>query len=348
MAATRKIYFVSEHSNVSVWHGGIGPMDIEKILLRNNAIAIKFPYHFNFSIKAKIARFLYLIKTFLAVKRGSIVVFQHPLYARMDRILIRILRLRKTIAIICLIDDIDGLKDGDDNLLKTEMHSFKQDEYFIVHNSNMNVWLKSFHPDAKSSLLQCFDFLTSYEAYHRTKTNTIVFAGNLEKSRFLELLHIWPTKNPTLNINLYGPGLTDAMLQAKNVIYKGLHLPYSLPPVIEGSFGLIWDGDSIEQPSGSLGHYMHYINHHKLSLYVVCNLPVIVHENTGSAELITKFNIGFTVQNLFEIEDKIHGLSEAEYEIMVDNTRELAKEITSGNCLQKALYEIVSVIEEMK
>jgi hypothetical protein len=348
MTAKGKIYFISEHSNESVWHGGIGPVDIEKILTSNNAIPIRFPHHFDFSIKAKIARFRYLIRTSFAVERGSVVVFQHPLYARMDKLLIHILRLRKTVAIVCLIDDIDGLKDGDDKVLKTEMRSFRRYKYFIVHNPNMNAWLKSFHRAARSTFLQCFDFLTSNEGYHRTKTNTIVFAGNLAKSKFLELLHIWLSKNQTVFINLYGPGISDAMLVAKNVIHKGVHLPHSLPPMIEGSFGLIWDGDDIEQPAGSLGNYMHYINHHKLSLYIVCNLPLIVHENTGSAELIRKFNIGFTVKSLFEIEDKIHELSETEYEIMVRNTRELAKEITAGNCLQKALGEIVSVIEERK
>lgn len=110
-------------------------------------------------------------------------------------------------------------------------------------------------------------------------------------------------------------------------------------------FGLIWDGDGLEQPSGSLGNYMQYISHHKLSLYIVCNLPVIVHEKAGSAQLIKKFNIGFTVNNLFEIEEKINRLSEIEYDSMVQNTYDLATQITSGNNLQTALADLLSKID---
>jgi glycosyltransferase involved in cell wall biosynthesis len=158
------------------------------------------------------------------------------------------------------------------------------------------------------------------------------------------MIDTWLDKSRTLFINLYGPGISDEMLKINRVVYKGLHHPYSLPPAIEGSFGLIWDGDDVETPGGSLGNYMHYINHHKLSLYIVCNLPVIVHENTGSAELVRKLNIGFTVQTLFEVEDRIAKLSEDEYGLMVQNTRELANEITSGNCLKKAISEILCVV----
>jgi hypothetical protein len=208
----------------------------------------------------------------------------------------------------------------------------------------MRAWLKSFHPAAKTSFLHCFDFLATYKDFHRTKTNTIVFAGNLSKSKFLEKLHICANKSRTLNINLYGPGITDAMLQSANVAYKGVHPAYSLPSVIEGSFGLIWDGDGIDTPSGNLGDYMFYINHHKLSLYIVCNLPVIIHESTGSADFVKRFNIGLTVRSLFEVEDKLQRLSEKDYGRMVQNMQQLAKDITSGNFLQNALGELLPVI----
>ena len=345
MNLSGRIYFISEHSNQEIFHGGIGPTDIEKILQRNNAIAIRFPYHFDFSIMAKIARAGYLIKIFFRIKPGSVIVFQHPLYARMNKLLLQLLRLRRGVEIICLIADIDGLKDENEDLLKREMHLFRQYKYFILHNPNMHAWLQSFHPSANCSFLHCFDFLVKNNDYKRSKTSTLVFAGNLQKSRFLEKLHIWLERNASLHIHLYGPHSTDAMLINKNVCYKGLHYPYSLPDMVEGSFGLVWDGDGLEQPSGSLGNYMQYISHHKLSLYIVCKMPVIVHEKAGSAQLVKKFNIGFTVKSLFEIEQKINGLSEMEYDSMVQNTYDLARHITSGNNLQKALIDLLLKIE---
>lgn len=345
MNFSRKIYFISEHSNQLFFHGGIGLKDIENILQSNNATAIRFPFQFDFSIKAKIARIGYLVKMFFAIRNDSVVFFQHPLYARMNKLLLKMLRFKKRVGVICLVADIDGLKDGNEALLKREMHLFRQHKYFIVHNPNMQAWLQSFHPSAICSFLHCFDFLAKNNNYKRSKNNCIVFAANLQKSRFLEKLHTWLEKNVSLCINLYGPHCTDAMLINKNVAYKGLHHPYALPDLVEGSFGLIWDGEGLEQLSGSLGNYMQYISHHKLSLYIVCNLPVIVHEKAGSAQLVKDFNIGFTVNSLFEIEDKINKLSEEAYDTMVHNTYHLGKGITSGNNLQQALTEILEKID---
>jgi hypothetical protein len=346
MIAPGNIYFISEHWNEFINHGGIGPVDIEKILLRNNAIPVRFPYHFDFSIKAKIFRLAYLLKTLVYIKAGSIVIFQHPVDARMNKMLLQLLRLRKRITIVCLVADIDGIKDGDQKLLQREKDSLSNYEYFILHNFNMHQWLKSFHPKANAAYLQFFDFLTNYKEYSRAKSTTVVFAGNLAKSLFLEKLEEWLKANTSIYLNLYGPFVSAAMLKSSNVKFRGLHQPYSLPDLIEGSFGLIWDGDDVKGPVGSLGNYMHYITHHKFSLYILCNLPVILYENAGSAEIVKKFKIGFTVKSLLEIEEKIHSLKDSEYNEMVINTRQLAKEITSGNSLQKALAEILSIIKE--
>lgn len=343
-----KIYFISEHTDPDLVHGGIGPVDIESILVRNNAIPLRFPFHYDFSLSAKTARFLHLVKLFFTIKSGSVVIFQHPLYARMNMLLLRMLRYRPSVRVICIIADIDGLKDGNTRLLDEEKLLFSRYSHFIVHNSNMEKWLKSFHAKAITSSLESFDFLTRYREHQRQKSATIVFAGNLAKSRFLENLDHWVENNPTLFVNLYGPGLTDDMLKSTKVVYKGIFNPYSLPAKIEGSFGLIWDGEGLEKPSGSLGDYMEFISHHKLSLYIVANLPVIVHETAGSAELVKKYHIGFTIQSLFEIENRINDLDATSYHRMVKNTHVLARMITSGQGVENALKRLLEKIETGK
>ena len=340
------IYFVSEHSVDEIFHGGIGPVDIEKILIADKAIPIRFPYHFDFSLKAKVSRARYLLRMWYKIKPGSVVLFQHPLYARMNRALVLILRFKRRINLVCLLADIDGIKDGNKELLEKEKSFFKKFKYFIVHNTNMNIWLKSFHPGASTSSLQWFDFLSTTTSLPRSKSTLIVFAGNLNKSLFLEKLDQWLELHPDLKIHLYGPGFTAAMLKSQAVEFKGLHHPYSLPGLIQGSFGLIWDGEGLEKPSGSLGEYMNYITHHKLSLYVLSNLPVIVYANAGSAELVKMHNIGFTVNSLFEIEQKINNLSELDYQAMVQNTQTLAKKIRSGAGLRSALEEILEEVDK--
>jgi hypothetical protein len=338
---SKTVYFISEHSYQEYTHGGIGPVDIETILLRNRAIPIRFPFHFDFSLKAKIARLYHVVKLSFVIGSRSVVIFQHPLYARIHILLLKLLRLKRSVTVVCLVTDIDGLKAGDGDLLQREKAFFKKYKYFILHNPAMEEWLKAFHPTAICSLLTCFDFLAKESIQIRSKSHTIVFAGNLQKSKFLERLDLWLEKNGSLFINLYGPYVNDAMLKDRRVSYMGLYTPYELPDMLEGSFGLIWDGEGIQHPEGSLGNYMQYISHHKLSLYIVSNLPVILYENAGSAEMVKKFNIGFTVKGLFEIEDKINKLSDEDYNKMVQNTHDLAREITSGNCLAKALGELL-------
>ena len=160
MGSDRKIYFISEHANHEWFHGGIGPVDIERILLREKAHPIKLPYHFDFSIKAKFARLVYLVSVVATLRRGSVLVFQHPLYARMNQLLLVLLRTRPSVNSICLIADIDGLKDGDKNLVEKEKRFFQKFKYFIVHNEKMGHWLRAFHPSAITSSLNCFDFFT--------------------------------------------------------------------------------------------------------------------------------------------------------------------------------------------
>ncbi len=74
-------------------------------------------------------------------------------------------------------------------------------------------------------------------------------------------------------------------------------------------------------------------------------MPIIVYEQAGAAALVAQYNIGITIRSLFEIEEKLQALSDAEYQQMVDNTRDLARQIATGSCLSQALKEIKLVID---
>ncbi len=107
-------YFIAEYLfKQKVYHGGIGNIDIEKILLKNGFIPVQFPYQKNFSVKAKVTRLAFLFKTILFLPASVIVVFQMPLFAKASKWLIRLLAFRKSIKLVCIVTDIDGLKDND-------------------------------------------------------------------------------------------------------------------------------------------------------------------------------------------------------------------------------------------
>lgn len=329
-------YFIQQYSGQEYQHGGIGYTDAERIFAEEGYEPVLFPCQDNFSLLAKLKRLLYLFRMINTIKKRSVIIFIFPVYARMNRLLLKFLT-RKGATPVCFIGDINGLKDGNDELLKKEISFFRRFENFIVHNENMKQWLEKQVPGCKATVIDFFDFLAEPAAQAGVLSSHIVFAGNLEKSGFLEKLSLLSERSPSLFFHLYGHSRTQLIMQQKNVKWEGAGSPYELPGQLKGSFGLVWDGDGIDKPSGSLGDYMHYISHHKLSLYIISGLPVIVPAMAGSATLVNKYKIGFTVNSLFEVEEKINRLSPGEYRQMQENMKPLAARISRGEGLKDAL-----------
>ena len=321
-------------------HGGVTNVDAEKTLFAGGFEPVLFPYQQDFSIKAKLGRMSFLLKKVMAIKKGAVVVFLSPFYARMDKLFIQLLRM-KGITLVCYIVDIDGIKDGNDDLLKEEIAFFRKLKYFIVLNDSMKNWLAETVPGTISAPVYFHTFFTRPVIQQRQRSFEVVFAGNLAKSPFLEYLHLLKQTSPDVHFNVYGPDPTPSMINQENVTYCGVQKPYDLPNKLSGSFGLIWEGNSIEKPEGSIGHYIQYITHHKLSLYIVSGLPVIIAATAGTAPLVEKYKIGVTVKSLFEIEEKIRSISDEDFYQMQINMQPIAEKISNGSYLTNAINEIM-------
>lgn len=327
-------YFISEHSfKEQVVHGTIGNVDAEAVLPQLGYQPIQFPGIFSFSFKTKLARLGYLLKILMTIPAGAIVVFQFPLYARMHMLLTRLLRWKK-IHIVCLIADIEGQRNLDAALLQKEIKTLRLFKWFIVHNDRMAQWIRDTIPHAQTAALEFFDFLVPPFTAARSRSSQVVFAGNLEKSPFIyEAEKI----NANLQFNIYGPGAHKPLPATANIHYKGVFEARSLIHHLQGSFGLIWDGNSIEMLSGEYGEYLAYNSPHKLSLYILAGLPIIAPASSASAYLVKKYGIGITVNSLHEIENAINSITEENYQQMITNMKPLAQKISSGECLADAL-----------
>jgi hypothetical protein len=340
-----KKYFIQEHLHREVFHGGICNIDAEKIFLLQGYRAIAFPGTFNFSIKAKLQRLIYLFNMLFLVKAGDMVVFQFPLYAGMHILLLKLLRIRGAY-IVCFISDIEGLRIKDDTILAKEKKALRRFSLFISHNPRMTLWLLSLAPNAAIAEIQFFDYLTTPVNRPRKKGYKIAFAGNLLKSPFIQ--HLEALKGPCANTTflVYGPGHAQPFSFPSNAVHKGVFPPYDIVQQLEGSFGLVWDGPDITNCTGVFGDYLAYNSPHKLSLYIMAALPLIVPEMSASAELVRQYNIGVTIKHLADIETVINGITEAEYESMVNNTRALAARISEGKFLAEALNRLGKTVYE--
>jgi len=287
---------------------------------------------------------LFLLKMFFIVERNSIVFFLFPVYARMNLVLIKWLS-KRNVKIVCYIGDIDGIKDGDEELLGKEIRFFSRFKYFVVHNKRMTEWLhENVRGDRHAVMIRFFDFLAVPFQGQRHLSSNLVFAGNLAKSSFLETLYLLHRTEPSLHFHLYGPGQSNEMISQDNVTWHGVEEPHTLPLKLEGSFGLLWEGDSIEKTSGSLGHYIEYISHHKLSMYILARLPIIVAASAASASLVEEYKIGIIIHSLYEIEERIKAISEADYGEMQANMEPLANKIGKGDFLKSAVEELMEFV----
>ena len=131
---------------------------------------------------------------------------------------------------------------------------------------------------------------------------TIAFAGNLGKSRFLDQL-IADGNYAFLNFALYGIQPSDRILESG--FYRGVESPGRLPDVLEGDFGLVWDGENLEEGQEAAGRYLQYNCPHKFSLYMAAGIPVIIGKQAAMAELVEREKLGITVHDLHELSDYI-------------------------------------------
>ena len=154
----------------------------------------------------------------------------------------------------------------------------------------------------------------------------VIFAGNLSKSTFLS--HFPRLQNSTYQIRLYGGGYSPDMALDGFVSYCSSFRPNS--PLIEGDWGIVWDGYSLEACAGEAGEYLRISAPHKLSLYLSVGIPVIVWKEATIAEFVESNHLGIAVSNLYEVEARLKEMSEAEYASIKADVHCMAMKIRSG------------------
>ena len=208
----------------------------------------------------------------------------------------------------------------------------------IAHNPIMKSVLVDKEVEAdKIVSLGIFDYLIPnfQEKTGLTKNQPIIVAGNLaqEKVGYLYSLPEEPA------YNLYGVGF-DASRALANETYFGSFLPDELPAALEGSFGLVWDGDSAKTCSGVFGEYLRYNNSHKASLYLAAGFPLVVWEQSALSHFVLENGCGIAVESLHDLKATIDNLSDTDYQDLVENAKRVGQEIREGHYLKTALRHL--------
>lgn len=240
---------------------------------------------------------------------------------------------------------------GKNKDIAREMKKMSCADVIIVHNDSMKKWFVDQGSTAKLIPLYMFDYLednSSYTAPQLSKDNTfdVVFAGGLGKAKSAFIYKLDALKNNNFHLKLYGSGFKKEDVRSDNSIinFEGMFSPDEVAKHIKGSFGLVWNGNSINECAGDFGKYLLYNNPHKTSLYLLCGLPIIIWDKAAIATIIKERQLGICISSLEELDRKLKDLSADDYRRMVRNVAEIREQILSGDFLKSAIGKALSAL----
>lgn len=307
--------------------------DITKILEKQGFKKVSYYYYDN-----KILKMLSLQKVGNILKKikSGIVVYQFPLGSKkVDPFFLKKIRSTQEIKKIAIIHDLESLRNhyGEEDFKKKELEELKCFDAIIAQNNIMRDWLKKERIKSPIVSLEIFDYLDSQFNNNEVFNNKILFAGNLQKAGFLKKI----CSNSILEIY----GASPASEYPKNVVYKGVLPSDELVKQINQSFGLIWDGESLNECTGVFGNYEKYNSPHKFSLYLSTGTPVIVWKKSAVADFVKKYKVGIVIDSLLDLDRSISKMTEIEYKKIKKNAVEIGKKIQTGYFTTKAINYIL-------
>ena len=275
----------------------------------------------------------------LAIKRGTLVLFQYP-FAPFGEFFTfffcRCLKLKKC-TLIFMVHDVVHYRE---TLVfdKYEIKILNTADELIVHTPKMQELFKSYGINRPCRFLWLFDYITQETPNVRQQvSNDIAYAGALGKSVFLhQIMHI-PYKD--IELHLYGNQPNDTADYPHWMQYIGRFSPENIT-MLQESWGLSWDGDGINALEGVIGNYLKYISPHKVSLYIAAGLPVIISKESALADFIEEKKLGITINSLYDIEESLKNLSNKDLLLIRKNVYNLSERLRSGNMLGSIIREI--------
>lgn len=341
------LYYIHEEFGSDSTAATKAPNDLQKIfqdckfkplvtLKKNSKIVRIFDYAFK------------LLLCLIRIRSNDIVIFQFPFatHGKLKNFLMKLLQYKKA-KMIFLMNDLESLRYSGNkkNLISKEQY-IKNADVIICHNQRMKEFLIENKIDSeKIVVLGVFDYLL--DKFNKEKASfdkTVVIAGNLSPQKSGYLTELLKNEN-RIKFNLYGPNFTSSTNNNDYVSYKGSFSPEKIPFILEGDFGLVWDGNSILTCSGITGEYLKYNNPHKVSLFIASKIPVIVWKQSALSNFVKENNIGIVVNDLIEMQEIITNMTEEQYEIFRENIEQLSKKVRQGYFTNLAIEKSLSIIK---
>lgn len=290
----------------------------------------------------KIAKIILAIKLYmklLLTLNSSDVLFLQQSFTILKPILA--IKKIKRFKVIYLIHDLFSLRYSEEKSINihraeidADIQTISQCEYVIAHNPIMLDKLRLFGCKSKLISLDIFDYYTDVPVrkrkYKEGEKWMVSFAGYLPKSKFL---HTIDKSSHNYEMVIYGGPKEDFVTS----IYKGTVDSDILPSVIEGHWGLVWEGEyNIEYAD----NYTRINNPHKMSMYIVAGLPIICWNKSAAAFFIETNKLGFSVSSLDEIDARLSRFAPSDYDVMVNNCLMMRKSLIEGSHIKNIVKQL--------
>lgn len=331
-------YYLSKNYKGINSAGNKAKTDIEAILKQQGYKDAGLPQtNYTNNIIGFLITLMGVLKVIFTISKNDTVILQYP-FKKYYSFVCNLIHFKGG-KVITLIHDLGSFRRKKLTILK-EIKRLDHSDILIVHNECMKEWLLEQSYQKPIICLEIFDYLSSTIPPNKQVDKDIfrvIYAGGLsyKKNRFLylldEVISHW-------HFVLYGDGFELEKINTPDAFtYKGFIPSDELITNAEGDFGLVWDGESITTCSGTFGEYLKYNNPHKTSLYIRCNLPVIIWKEAALASFVSENKIGICVNSLEELKDILPSISKEEYLEMKENTKEISRRLSTGYYCTKAV-----------
>lgn len=352
------VFYLDENTGKRNTAGSKAPTDISTICQRMGFTPLKMPTiileqkpklrHLEEAVKLS-----FFWKSVLnSMEEGDVFIYQHPTLGKPIAYKgIKKLIEEKRVRIISVIHDLESLRGGISGQIKVNTAQVNSFEDYLLHNSSsiishnqkMGEYIISLGiAEEKIVNLGIFDYLdgTHREKYEKTSTPSIAIAGNLSYQKSGYLYSICDDNvNQELKVHLYGKYFDSSKVDKSNITYHGSFSPEELGKIMEGDFGLVWDGPSITSCEGNTGNYLRYNNPHKASMYLSAGMPIITWSQAAIADFVVENRIGIVVDNLKDIQKVISQISTEEYSELCNNVNLIAEKLRNGYYFSTAIKQ---------
>ncbi|MDO1605358.1 sugar transferase [Lactobacillus sp. YT155] len=272
------------------------------------------------------------------VERDDLLILQTPTWnqfefeeAFIDQV------LKREIHLVVFIQDLIPLMfENNYYLMPRFVEAYNKAELVIVPSEKMGNKLIAEGLKVPYVVQGIWDHLTKTDDYSKPYfLKEINFVGNFIRFPF----SITWNKDIPLNVYCRPTGPNEETVESTNHMnVKGyLEDELLLHELNRGGFGLVWSEDIENQAERE---YSTMNASFKFSTYLAAGIPIIVNKGLNKENFVKKYGIGYVAESLDEVAKIVTEATEPEYEVLVQNVKNISQLVREGFFTKKLLLEV--------